>query len=306
VLDLRVDQFPEWWPAEATATAFTLVADRADAAIAPLPRPWWTADDFARAADAIADTNLPTAVYLPIDSWDDPSRGWSGPAEWTDLVHEYAALVDIVAGPQLPATGGPPRALPLPYPPMADRVPAPPDLRDARIALTFAGYFTDPGWAAPPIDSRDRRHRGHLVALLEAGLPPDQLHIRRVQFWGDHDDHDELVELATKELDNATIGFAPAGYGHLTFRHADVWARGRVLLTEPLHRDVLVPEPERWESGDIGLLYDPDGHNLVEVVEAALRHPERLATIARAGWDYGRRWTNPANQAAQLAAALKA
>ncbi len=109
---------------------------------------------------------------------------------------------------------------------------------------------------------------------------------------------------AVAEMDRSAIVFAPAGYGYLTMRHADGWARGRVVLSEPVQRHILVPEPDRWEAGEMVLAYEPSGSDLAEVVGAALEDPDRLAGIARAGWEYGRRWTDPATQAGLLAEAL--
>ncbi len=97
---------------------------------------------------------------------------------------------------------------------------------------------------------------------------------------------------------------APSGYGYLTFRHSDAWARGRALLCEPVQRHIRVPEPERWADGDIAVLYDPAADDLAQVVAAALDEPERLTGIAAAGWEYGRRWTTPESQLAALADAL--
>ena len=66
-------------------------------------------------------------------------------------------------------------------------------------------------------------------------------------------------------------------------RHADGWARGRVVLSEPVQRHILVPEPERWDTGEIVLVYEPSGRDLADVVTTALDQPDRLAAIARAG-----------------------
>ena len=76
------------------------------------------------------------------------------------------------------------------------------------------------------------------------------------------------------------------------------------MLSEPLQEHTLVPEPDRWRSSEIVLTYDPSGADLAEVVEAGLADPSRLAAIARGGWDYGRRWTEPAAQVRLLAQAL--
>ena len=62
-------------------------------------------------------------------------------------------------------------SIPLPYPPMVRRLPAPPDVTASVIDVHFAGFFQEPGWAAPLADTRDRRYRGHLVRQLRAALP---------------------------------------------------------------------------------------------------------------------------------------
>jgi hypothetical protein len=154
-------------------------------------------------------------------------------------------------------------------------------------------------------DTRDRRYRGHLVRQLRAALPPGRVRIRRAEYWAG-DAQANLRRRYVRELDRSTIVLAPAGYGYLTFRHADAWARGRVALSEPVHRLVQVPEPACWEAGDVCLTYDPAADDIVEVVERGLRDPGRLAEIAASGWRYGRRWTDPALQARHLADALRA
>ena len=173
------------------------------------------------------------------------------------------------------------------------------------IDVHFAGFYRDPGWAGPARDTRDRHHRGHLLAQLAPAVDPDRLLVRRGVYWeSDPAEQEAMRDRSMAEIDRSAIVFAPAGYGYLTIRHADGWARGRVVLSEPVQRHILVPEPERWEAGEIVLVYEPSGRDLAEVVGAALEDPDRLAAIARAGWEYGRRWTDPAGQAGQLAEAL--
>jgi len=299
------DQFPEEWPKAAVQSAFTFVTSRPDVAMLPVPKWTWTDRDFEAARRIAEASTVPTVVYYPFDSWDDPARGWQGPQHWAEPVHRYVLLADVVAGPTLPVTGGPPDVVPLPYPPVVRRRPSPPDVMAAVIDVHFAGYFKEPGWAAPPADTRDRRYRGHLVRQLREALPAERIRIRKVEYWRD-DAPADLLRRYVRELDRSAIVLAPAGYGYLTYRHADAWARGRVALSEPVHRRLQVPEPERWESGDVCLLYDPSRDDIVEVVERALDDRSRLADLAASGWDYGRRWTDPARQAAHLADALRA
>jgi hypothetical protein len=132
------------------------------------------------------------------------------------------------------------------------------------------------------------------------------LSFRNGEYW----DLDERARRAMRreavaDMDRATMVLAPAGWGHLTIRHSDGWARGRVVLSEPLQEHTLVPEPDRWRSGEIVLPFDPSGSDLAQVVEAGLADPPRLAAIASAGWDYGRRWTRPATQTRLLAQAME-
>jgi hypothetical protein len=301
----EADQFPDWWPKAAVRSAFTFVHRGPDVSMLPLPKWTWQERDFEAAGRLAEESTVPTAVYYPFDSWDDPPRGWQGPLHWAEPLRRYVLLADVVAGPTLPVSGGPPDVVPLPYPPLVRRRASPPDLASSAIDVHFAGYFREPGWAAPPADTRDRRYRGHLVGQLRDGLPDRRLRIRRTQYWGD-DAQANLRRRYVREIDRSAIVLAPAGYGYLTFRHADAWARGRAALSEPVHRRLRVPEPERWESGDVCLTYDPCREDIVEVVERALDDPARLSAIAASGWDYGRRWTDPAAQVACLADALRA
>ena len=271
----------------------------------PMPRPHWQPDDFDAAIALAADASVPTVFYDRFDSWDDPSRAWRGHPSFAEDLHRYAAAVTVVAGPQLPLTGGPPHPLALPYPPMVARRSSPPTPAAARFDVQFAGAFLDPGWAAPPLDTRDRRHRGHLVAQLRAVVAPERLAIRDGRYWMEDEAAQEALRARSlDEMDQSTIVFAPAGYGYLTIRHSDAWARGRVVLSEPVQRRVLVPEPERWDAGEVALCYDPAADDLAAVVVAALDDPARLAAVARSGWEYGRRWTDPRVQARMLADAL--
>jgi hypothetical protein len=143
------------------------------------------------------------------------------------------------------------------------------------------------------------------VRQLEAALPAGRVHIRKAGCWGDGAQAN-LRRRYVRELDRSAIVLAPAGYGYLTFRHADAWPRGRVVLSEPVHRRLRVPEPARWEAGEVCLTYDPAADDIVEVVERDLEDPARLREIAATGWHYGHRWTDPARQAAHLADALRA
>ena len=301
----EADQFPDWWPKSALQSAFAFVAGTPDVTVLPMPKWTWTERDFEAAECVAAASELPTVVYYPFDSWDDPARGWWGPRQWAEPLHRYVLRADIVAGPSLPVSGGPHDVIPLPYPPLVRRLPAPPDLSAATIDVHFAGFFREPGWAPPLADTRDRRYRGHLVRQLQAALPPGRVRIRQAAYWNDGAPAN-LRRRYVRELDRSALVLAPAGNGYLTFRHADAWARGRVTLSEPVHRLVQVPEPARWESGDVCLTYDPAADDIVDIVERGLEDPGRLAEIAASGWRYGRRWTDPARQARHLADELRA
>jgi hypothetical protein len=305
LLEGDVAGLPDWWPRSVVADVFDLVSGRPDVSVLPMPDGTWTEQDLDRAATRATEADLPTAAYYPFDSWDDPSRGWRGRREWADALHRYYRTATVVAGPQLPLTGGPTHCVPLPYGPLVPRVPEPPVLAQSSTDVHFAGFYLEPGWAAPPLDTRDRHHRGHLVQRLTNALPADRLVVRKVEYWGvDDEEKARMRSCAVAEMDRSTMVLAPAGYGYLTFRHSDAWARGRALLSEPVQRHVLVPEPERWEDGDLAVLYHPATDDIADVVTTALGQPERLAAVARAGWEYGRRWTRPEAQVALLAEAL--
>ena len=303
-----LQQFPTWWPKSAVEPAFTMVSQRPDLVMLPLPRGNWAEEDFQRnAALAELAPGRPVVAYYPFDSWDDPARGWFGRQDWNEMARRYFQRADIVAGPQLPAHGGPRCSVPLPYPPQVRRVTQPPDLGRTSCDVHFAGAFRPPAWAAPLEDTRDRRYRGYLVALLESALPPERLLVRKVLYWQDSpQDRAALRRRYREELDRSLIVLAPAGYGYLTFRHADAWARGRVVLSEGVHRHVRVPEPERWEAGETCLEYHPAEDDILDVVKCALDDPGRLRSVAAAGWDYGRKWTDPYAQVALLAGAVGA
>jgi len=305
ILDAGADQFPEWWTAAAIRSGFNVVSTRPDAVVLPMPLHTWTSGDFERASDFAAAARVPTVVYDPFDSWDDPSRGWRGDQSWTADVQHYVLRATIVAGPQLPAEGGPAHPVPLPYPPVVRRVPAPPDLGSSTVDVHFAGVFRDEGWAAPPHDTRNRHYRGHLVATLQRALPDHRLAIRNVEYRSEpQEGRSRLRRQYVAELDRSTMVLAPAGFGYLTFRHSDAWARGRVLLSEPVQRHIAVPEPQRWQSGEVAVLYDPLRDDIADVVAKSLKCRKGLADIARAGWEYGRRWTAPEAQVAALVHAI--
>ncbi len=301
-------QFPEWWSAAAVASAFEVGSSRPEAVVLPMPTWRWQAAEFEAAlelAGAARAGGRPSAVYLRFDSWDDPARAWRGEPAWADHVHRLAAEVDVVAGPQLPARGGPARPLALPYPPLVARRRRPPGLADTTVDVQFAGGFRPAGWAGPATDTRDRHHRGYLLAQLERGLGDRRLDIRSAAYWDGDEHHQARLRARTLvEMDRARIVVAPAGFGYLTFRHAEGWARGRAVLSEPVPVHTLVPEPERWAEGEIVLVYDPSGSDIAEVAAAALDDPDRLEAVAGAGWEYGRRWTRPAGQAQALARSL--
>jgi hypothetical protein len=141
--------------------------------------------------------------------------------------------------------------------------------------------------------------------MLAQVIAPERLLARHDAYWNrTPTEQAALRRRSLGEMDRATVVLAPAGFGWLTFRHSDGWARGRVVLSEPIPRHTLVPEPERWDQGEIALIYDPRGRDLTQVVTSALDDPDRLDHIARAGWEYGRRWTPPRVQAIALARAL--
>ncbi len=156
------DVFPDWWHRTIVESVFDLVTSRADVTMLAMPDWTWTAADLDTATARAEDHPEPTGLYYRFDSWDDPSRGWRGEPAWADSLHRYCRTATVVAGPQLPLVDGPEHCVALPYGPLVTRTDAPPGLAGARTDVQFAGFWLDPGWAAPPTDTRDRHHRGYL------------------------------------------------------------------------------------------------------------------------------------------------
>jgi hypothetical protein len=167
-----------------------------------------------------------------------------------------------------------------------------------------------------PTDSRDRTYRAYLIEKLEAGLPRHSLEFRRVHFWRTNplqpggevppaDLKQRLLEQHAASLDRTRLSLAPVGYGYLTTRHCDTFARGRALLTEPVHRYLHLPEADRWEAGEFAIFYDPAADDIVEVVEKALADGSKLQRVAEAGWRYAQTYLRPEGQVRRVAAAVR-
>jgi hypothetical protein len=211
-----------------------------------------------------------------------------------------------------------PRHLALPFAPVIPFAarPGPHAVDRAPTDVYFAGAWYPTTGSTPPPDSRDRRFRAHLVEQLRSGLPRRCLDLRRVHFWrtnpldpGGPPPPDDLKTTLLAQhaaaLDRTRISLAPVGYGYLTTRHSDTLARGRALLTEPLHRYLHLPEPERWAAGELALFYEPEEGNVVDVVEKALADSRRLQAIAESGWCYAQRYLRPERQVRRLAQEIR-
>src|SRR5262249_27755718 len=151
--------------------------------------------------------------------------------------------------------------LALPLAPVVPFTAAPGSPCTATTDLYFAGAWYPPDGPGVPADSRDRTYRGYLVDRLRAGLPAQRLELRRVHYWRTHplqpggpppaeDVKPDLLRRHAESLDATRIALAPVGYGYYTTRHSDALARGRAMLTETIHQRLLLPEPDRWASGE--------------------------------------------------------
>ncbi len=152
ILATAADPFPEWWPRAAVDSAFEVVSGRPDAIVLPMPTWRWRPEDFESSLALARSARVPTAVYNRFDSWDDPARAWRGDPAFTGWVHDYCAAATVVAGPQLPLTGGPAHPLPLPYPPLVPRRAAPASWGHTDLDVHFAGFYHHrAGPGRPPI-----------------------------------------------------------------------------------------------------------------------------------------------------------
>ncbi|HEX9337185.1 MAG TPA: hypothetical protein VF892_14915, partial [Pseudonocardiaceae bacterium] len=240
------------------------------------------------------------------------------PAEWSTAIRRFALDADLLVGPQLPVDVRHDNVLALPHAPVVPfaEAPKPDAVADAATDLYFAGAWYPVDRSGVPEDSRDRTHRAHLVEQLRSGLPSRALELRRVHYWRtnplnpggpapDGDVKTELLSQHTAALDRTRISFAPVGYGFYTTRHSDTLARGRPLLTEPIHHHLHLPEPDRWADGEFALFYDPREGDIVEVVAAALGDHAGLQARAEAGWRYAQQYLRPDRQVSRLATAIR-
>jgi hypothetical protein len=309
--------FPDWLRLDDIRSQFAIV-DK-DPQVTTLTLSYHvTVDDLARFR-ALREPHVPLVVFYTLDDFHDPAQGgWDRPAGWADAIRQFALDADLLVGAQLPVDLTHERYLALPFAPVvpfAD-APGPHAIATAQTDLYFSGAWYPVIGSEPPTDSRDRSYRAYLVDQLRAGLPSRVLELRRVHFWRTNpldpggpappaDLKETLLAEHLAALDRTQISLAPVGYGYLTTRHADTLARGRPLLTEPIHRYLHLPEPDRWEAGDLALFYQPQEHDVVEVVAKALTDHSRLQSIAEEGWRYAQRYLRPDRQVHRLAAAIR-
>jgi hypothetical protein len=268
---------------------------------------------------SLREPTVPLVVIYTLDDLVEPARGgWDRTPEWSTAIREFALDADLLVGPQLPVDARHHNVLALPHAPVVPftAAPRPSAVADATTDLYFSGAWYPLGHTGVPPDSRDRTYRAYLVDQLRAGLPSRVLELRRVHYWRTNplnpggpapvaDVKAELLSQHAAALDRARISLAPVGYGYYTTRHSDTLARGRPLLTEPIHRYLRLPEPDRWADGELAMFYDPRADDIVEVVATALCDRARLQAMAEAGWDYAQRYLRPDRQVRRLAAAIR-
>ena len=184
ILATEAEPFPEWWPRSAVEESFEVVTSVPTPSCCPCPRWRWRPEDF-DVGWALARLGPgPDAVYNRFDSWDDPALGRGAATRPSPIWCR--------------STAGRPPWSPVPSCrwPMdrSRRWPCPtrrwwpggPTRRGgdrAEIDVHFAGFYREPGWAGPARDTRDRHHRGHLLAQLASAIDPDRLLVRRAVYW---------------------------------------------------------------------------------------------------------------------------
>lgn len=308
--------FPDWFATQDVLAHFEPVDRDPDAVVVTMSY-HLTTDDLARVL-ALRTPTVPLVVVYTLDDLDEPARGgWQRDADWAKAIRSFALSADLLVGAQLPVHVRHPNVLPLPHAPVVPFTSAPGRVCSASTDLYFAGAWYPPERPGVPPDSRDRTHRGYLVERLRSGLPTHTVELRRVHYWRTNplqpggpppadDVKPDLLRRHAAALDATRLALAPVGYGYYTTRHSDALARGRPLLTEPIHRRLLLPEPDRWASGELATYYDPAADDIVAVVTEALRDPVTLQAKADAGWAYAQRHLRPDRQVRTLATAIRA
>ena len=246
------------------------------------------------------DCKARAAVFLTVDQWD-------GDGEWMAQARELCLSSSLVFGHQLPRNVGGDtafRALLLPsLIPHARRFRFPPEPTNH---IFFAGALAANGDADARV--RTREHRTFLAGRLAQGVSGDHsVMMEPKRYWrASEADRAAMRRRMAREIDHSWIGFCPSGFSYYCFRHSEVMARGRVVLSEPIHRHVRVPEPERWEQGEVALVFNSDGDDILKVVHRALQEPRALAEIARSGYEYARRWSRPWQQLLYIERTMRA
>ncbi|HEY3611842.1 MAG TPA: glycosyltransferase [Pseudonocardiaceae bacterium] len=303
--------FPDWFSPNDILSHFELV-DR-DPQVTIITMSYHqTPDDLRR----IRSPGTPLVVVYTLDDLHEPSRGgWDRSPDWSDAVRSFALGADLLVGAQLPIDVPHDNVLALPHAPVVPFRDTAGSVAAATTDLYFAGAWY-PHRNGVPADSRDRTYRDYLVKQLRNGLPARSLELRRVHYWRTNPLRPggpppaaglkaELLRQHESSLDHTRISLAPVGYGYYTTRHSDTFARGRALLSEPIHHHLRLPDPDRWASGEVALFYSPRADDIVEVVSRALGEPTLLQSLAEAGWRYGQQYLRPDRQAARLAAAIR-
>jgi hypothetical protein len=314
--DEPVPLFPDWFTAPALAPHFAVVDSGGDVVVTTTGYHMGEAEiDRITALRA----GRPLVVIFTLDDFREPrTGGWDRSESWAQTIREFVLSADLVAGPQLPVDLDHPRCLPLPYGSLVPPGPQPSvdELRRRPTDVYFSGAWREPepGVLVPP---RDRRFRGRLVRELHDRCADLALEVDKVHFWRTNPrrpghpvatppDKSSMLRAHARGLDATRLALAPPGHALYTARHSDVLTRGAGLLTFDVASQVQVPRPDLWASGRIGFEFGADPGELDKAVRRALADLDRLAEVARRGWQYAREFIDPASQAASLAAEIRA
>ncbi len=306
----RGNPFPFYFSPVAVSEHFDLVETNPDVVVLINLNvaDWRGRSDLAPSLRAL-DGPTPTVLFHSLDRWDWPDTS-AHDGGWLRTAMQVANEADFVFGNQLPASFQEawPKRVPLFVPsivPELDAAPVPFTSYD----LSFVGEYSSERGAEEPLresasdpgEVRTRAERARQIALLQTALGGEaRLHFEDRTFWSaDQLTRARLLKQYARTLDASRVVFSPPGLGYNCCRHAEAMARRRLLLVNPLHERILVPEATLWREQRICVTYRWDAADLVDRARFALHadHSDRIDEAAR----YYRRWGRSDVQVALVA-----
>jgi hypothetical protein len=228
------------------------------------------------------DPSVVTAVVYNLDDYYLPS-------DFNRRMTNICERCDVVFGYQLPVDHAHQGMVPICYPNLYKGTAQGGQLDiPGEIDIMFWGDYVSGPKAVEEYPEDGTHYRPDILARIEALAHGRwRTDFRDVRFWYLDDETKQNAAFEFRDaMLNSKLCLSLYGRGYNTVRNTDVFAQHRTLLATDVSRHVLVPEPELWQSREIGYIFQDDLADLEPTLHDALSNAAERRRRAENGWSY--------------------